>query len=90
MNTVEDIKRVGSSGQISLGKHLAGRYFREEVQADGAIHLIPVAVLATTHWTVRDHQRIVNALEWAGRTAPKETDLAALEKRASSRQRRGR
>ena len=37
-----DIKRVGKSGQILLGKQHAGEYFREVRQADGTILLTPV------------------------------------------------
>lgn len=87
-----EIKRVGKSGQISLGKQLAGRYYREEVHDDGTITLVPIAVLSTSHWSIRDRDRITNGLEWTARHPPKETDVEALEKRARTnlRQRRGR
>jgi hypothetical protein len=85
MDAGVDIKRVGKSGQISLGKDLAGQYFREERQADGTIVLVPVAVLPRSHWSVRDRAKIRKALAWASRHAPRETDLDALTARASDR-----
>ena len=35
------LKKVGSSGQLSLGKKYAGCYFQVEQQADGAVVLLP-------------------------------------------------
>jgi|CXWL01.1.fsa_nt_gi hypothetical protein len=77
-----DIKRVGKSGQISLGKQHAGQYFREERQPDGSIILVPVVVLSKSHWSVRDHAQIREAIAWAGENLPEESDLDALVKKA--------
>lgn len=93
MTSGADIKRVGKSGQISVGKQYAGRYFREEVRKDGAIVLTPVAVLPESHWTVRDRAKIVEALEWASKTPPRESNLDQLVERArkaTSASKRGR
>ncbi len=79
-----EIKRVGSSGQISLGKRFAGQFFREEEREDGAIVLIPVAVLPRSHWSIRDEAKIKQALSWAAQTPPKESDLDALTAKAAS------
>ena len=79
-----EIKRVGSSGQISLGKRFAGQYFREDEQEDGSIILVPVAVLPKSHWSVRDEGKIKKALAWAAENPPKESDLAALTAKATS------
>lgn len=79
------IKRVGKSGQISVGKEYAGRYFREELRDDGAIVLTPVAVLPENHWTIRDRATIIEALEWASKTPPRESDLDELVERARKR-----
>lgn len=38
------LKTVGTSGQLSLGKKLAGRHYEMEVRADGSILLAPVKV----------------------------------------------
>lgn len=78
-----DIKRVGKSGQISLGKEHAGQYFREHRQADGSIVLVPVVVLPKSHWSVRDGARIRSAIAWAAENPARESDLGALVAKAS-------
>ena len=94
MNTDTDIKRVGKSGQISLGKQLAGQYFREQRQDDGSIVLVPVVVLSKSHWSVRDEGKIRNAIAWAAENPPQESDVdelvAKTEKKSGSRSKRGR
>ena len=42
------LKTVGSSGQITLGKRYAGRYFEIEERANGELVLRPVKVLRDT------------------------------------------
>ena len=86
------IKRVGSSGQISLGKSLAGQYFREEERDDGTIVLVPVAVLPKSHWSIRDGKKIRQALAWAAENPAKESDLdkLTLKAAAAAEKRRGR
>ncbi len=93
MNTETDIKRVGKSGQISLGKQHAGQYFQEQRQDDGSIVLVPVVVVAKSHWSVRDDGKIRKAIAWAAENPAKESDvelLAAKAERAGSRSKRGR
>lgn len=94
MNTDTDIKRVGKSGQISLGKQLAGQYFREQRQVDGSILLVPVIVVPKSHWTVRDEGKIRKAITWAAENPAKESDVEELaaraEKKPGSGKRRGR
>jgi hypothetical protein len=87
-----DIKRVGKSGQISLGKEHTGQYFREERREDGSILLVPVVVVARSHWTVRDEAKIRKALEWAAANPPRESNLDALSRRVRqpARKQRGR
>lgn len=94
MSTDTDIKRVGKSGQISLGKQLAGQYFREQRQDDGSIVLVPVVVVSRSHWSVRDEVKIRKAIAWAAENRAKESaveELAAkAEKKSGSGTRRGR
>ncbi|HVE83562.1 MAG TPA: hypothetical protein VND93_11965 [Myxococcales bacterium] len=78
MSEEMDVKRVGKSGQISLGKQHAGQYFRQERHGDGSIVLTPVVVVPRSHWTVRDQAKIKRALAWAAKHPPKETDLDEL------------
>jgi hypothetical protein len=88
-----DIKRVGKSGQISLGKQLTGQYFREEHQEDGSILLVPVVVVPRSHWTVRDEGKIRKALVWAAEHPARESDVDELLEKVRARavrKRRGR
>jgi hypothetical protein len=81
-----EIKAVGKSGQISLGKSYAGRALRLERRADGSILLTPVAVVPESQlWTLEEphRSRIERGLGWAAKTKPAETDLDSLMKRRS-------
>jgi hypothetical protein len=92
MNSETDIKRVGKSGQISLGKQHAGQYFREQRHEDGSIVLVPVVVVARSHWSIRDEDKIREAIAWAEKNPAKESDLdrlAAKPGRSGPRSRRG-
>ena len=88
-NPVE-IKVVGKSGQISLGKSYAGKTLRLERRRDGTMILTAVAVVPESQlWTLDEPHRsqIARGLAWAAETPAKETDLRALTKRP--RRRRG-
>jgi hypothetical protein len=81
-----ELKTVGRSGQISLGKRLAGKTLRLERFKDGRIVLTPVALVPENQlWTLAepDRSRIERGLAWAANTNPAETDLNALLKRRS-------
>ena len=80
------IKVVGKSGQISLGKTYAGKVLRVDHRRDGTIILTAVAVVPESQlWTLQepDRSRIARGLAWASTTAPKETDVDSLQVRAS-------
>ena len=98
MNTKADsrsteVKIVGRSGQISLGKRFAGKMLRLERFKDGRIVLTAVAMVPESQlWTLAepDRSRIERGLDWAAKTKPAETDLDGLLKtkaRKVSRQR---
>ena len=79
-----EIKIVGKSGQISLGKSYAGKTLRVERQEDGRIVLTAVAMVPESQlWTMEepDRSRIARGLDWAAETRPRETDLGRLMKR---------
>jgi hypothetical protein len=81
-----EIKVVGKSGQISLGKSYAGKALLVEHRRDGAIVLTAVVVIPESQlWTLQepDRSRITRGLAWASMTTPKETDVARLLRRAS-------
>lgn len=81
-----DIKVVGKSGQISLGKSYAGKALRVERRRDGTIVLTSVAIVPESQlWTLEEphRSRIARGLAWAGTTTAKETDVDSLLARTS-------
>src|SRR5512147_2724209 len=79
-----EIKVVGKSGQISLGKSYAGKTLRVERQEDGSIVLTAVAMVPESQlWTLEEphRSRIARGLAWAAETKPKETEIDALARR---------
>ena len=92
----EEIKTVGKSGQISLGKSYAGKTLRLERFDDGRIVLTSVAMIPESQlWTLNEpnRSRIERGLAWAASTRPKETNLDGLLKpnlKKQSKRARGR
>jgi hypothetical protein len=91
-----ELKTVGSSGQISLGKKYAGKTLRLDRFGDGRIVLTAVAMVPESQlWTLDepDRSRIQRGLDWASKNPPAETDLDRLIERAPNmrgQRRRGR
>lgn len=88
-----EIKVVGKSGQISLGKRYAGKTLRLERRKDGTVVLTAVAMVPESQlWTTDEpnRSRIARGLAWARTTEPEETDLDALLKSRRRRLRRAR
>ena len=77
-----EIKVVGKSGQISLGKSYAGKTLRVERQEDGRIVLTAVAVVPESQlWTLEERERSsypAGPRLGCEDLAPKHTDLDAL------------
>src|SRR5260370_17998157 len=83
-----EIKVVGKSGQISLGKSYAGKMLRLERRQDGTVVLTAVAMVPESQlWTLTEphRSRIRRGLTWAAETPPAETNLDNLLKRRTSR-----
>ena len=79
-----EIKVVGKSGQISLGKKYAGKTLRLLRRDDGSILLTSVAMVPESQlWTLSEphRSRIARGLAWAAETAPQETHIDVLLKR---------
>jgi hypothetical protein len=79
-----EIKVVGKSGQISLGKSYAGKTLRVERHKDGSIVLTAVAIVPESQlWTLEEpnRSRIARGLAWAADTKPEETEIDALVRR---------
>ncbi len=88
-----EIKVVGKSGQISLGKSYAGKTLRLLRRDDGSILITSVAMVPESQlWTLQEpnRSRIARGLAWAAETAPEETDMDALLKRKARRPTRAR
>jgi hypothetical protein len=88
-----EIKSVGKSGQISLGKRYTGKTFRVQHRRDGSLLLTAVAMVPESQlWTLQEPDRsaIARGLAWAAATPPAETDLAVLEDLAAKASRQPR
>jgi hypothetical protein len=83
-----EIKVVGKSGQISLGKRFAGKILRLEHLEDGAILLTAVAMVPESQlWTLSEPHRgrIARGMEWAASHPPRETSVESLGRRKAGR-----
>ena len=83
-----EIKSVGKSGQISLGKRYAGKTFCVEHRPDGSLLLTAVAMVPESQlWTLREPDRsaIARGMAWAAATPRAETDLDELVAAGSGR-----
>jgi hypothetical protein len=81
---VDTIRTVGRSGQISLGKALAGTSFLVEELPGGDVLLKRARVVPANEYWLHEpatKEKIDAALEWMRRNPPRETDLDALENR---------
>jgi hypothetical protein len=82
-----EIKVVGKSGQISLGKSYAGKTLRLERREDGTMVLTAVAMVPENQlWALQEphRSRIQRGLAWAAETPPAESDVDDLLKRRVS------
>lgn len=73
-----EIKRVGQSGQITIGRKLAGKLLRVEELEDGRYMLTPVIDVPESQlWTLQEphKSRIERGLAWAASTPAKASDL---------------
>jgi hypothetical protein len=85
-----ELKVVGRSGQISLGKQYAGKTFRLQRREDGTLLLTAVAMVPESQlWTTEEphRSRIQRGLGWAATSPPRETDVDRLVTRRSPRAR---
>jgi hypothetical protein len=83
-----ELKRVGQSGQISVGRELAGKLLRLEQLEDGRLLLTPVVDVPESQlWTLREphKSRIERGIAWAAATPAKETAVATVVAKAKRR-----
>lgn len=85
---MQEIKTVGSSGQISLGKENAGRVVTVE-QIEEGVWIVKTGqfIPDSERWLHEPEvkARLDRAIAWAGKTPPRESNLALLEKRIRRR-----
>ena len=80
-----EIKVVGKSGQISLGKRFAGKTLRLERRRDGTVLLTSVAMVPESQlWVLEEphRSRIERGLSWAAAHEPRETNVDHLVRRS--------
>ena len=90
-NAVMDVKVVGSSGQISLGKKYAGRTVIVDQLEEGVWMIKTAQVIPDNErWlhTPEMQQRIKDAFDWFEKNPRQDTDLDALERRLLRRKRK--
>jgi len=83
-----DIKTIGSSGQISLGKENAGRIVTVDEVEKGVWLVKTAQVIPDSElWlhTPEMKGKLDRALAWAATHKPKESDLDELERRFKKR-----
>jgi hypothetical protein len=82
------LKMVGSSGQLSLGKKYAGKYFEIEQMEDGALVLRPMKVIPESEAWLHEpeiQKKLRQAKEWMKKNPPTETDLDAFLEQVKDR-----
>lgn len=82
--TLPEVKRIGETGQVSVGKALAGKLVRVEPAPGGVMLRFVVDVPEQDAWWLQEpyKSKLKEALAWAGKNPPAETDLDALLARA--------
>jgi hypothetical protein len=92
-SSTNEIKVVGKSGQISLGKRYAGKMLELQRLEDGSLLLRAVAMVPESQlWTLEEphRSRITRGLAWAGQTEPRESAPDSLLKKKRKGRRRSR
>jgi hypothetical protein len=81
-----DIKRIGDTGQVSVGKSLAGKLVRVEPVTDGVMLRFVVDVPEKDAWWTREPHKsaLQDALAWAAMQSAAETNLDGLLKKVRS------
>jgi hypothetical protein len=77
-----EVKTVGASGQISLGKKYAGRTVVVDQLEEGVWMVKTAQIIPDNERWLHEPEfkkRLDRALEWSARNPPQETDLDAME-----------
>ncbi len=87
----QEVKTIGASGQISLGKQYAGRTVIVDELEDGVWMIKTAQVIPDNERWLHEPEfkkKLDRALEWSATHPPKETDLDALERKLKGHLRR--
>src|SRR6266478_2336464 len=88
MKTAVEVKTIGSSGQISLGKKNAGRAVTVE-EIENGVWLVKAARVIPENelWlhTASTSKTVDKAVAWAAKNPPKITDIAKIEAKLTKR-----
>ncbi|MHC1728219.1 MAG: hypothetical protein AB9866_19805 [Syntrophobacteraceae bacterium] len=79
---MQTIKKIGSSGQISLGKENAGRTVIVEELEKGVWLVRTAKIIPDNEMWLHEtpaRERIDKAIAWAEHNGPEETDLEVLD-----------
>jgi hypothetical protein len=83
-----EVKTIGSSGQISLGKEYAGRTVTVELVEDGVWVVKTARVIPDNElWlhTAAANKALTKAIEWAEKTPAKQSNLDAIGRKIRKR-----
>jgi hypothetical protein len=86
-----DVKVVGASGQVSVGKKYAGRTVIVDQLEEGVWMIKTAQVIPDNErWlhTPEMQKRIREAAEWLEKTPPQATDVDELERQLARRKRK--
>jgi hypothetical protein len=79
-----EVKTVGASGQISLGKQYAGRTVTVEQVEDGVWVIKSARVIPDNELWLHEPnvaKKLDSAIRWADENPPRESDLKPLERK---------
>lgn len=81
--TPPEVKRIGETGQVSVGKALAGKLVRVEPGPEGVMLRFVVDVPEENAWWLQEPHKtkLQEALAWAAKHGPAESDLGELLER---------
>lgn len=87
-----EVKRIGETGQVSVGKALAGKLVRVEPAPEGILLRFVVDVPEKDAWWLQEPHKseLQRALAWAAANPAAETDLGRLGALVTTRSRPGR
>ena len=83
-----NVKKIHPSGQITLGKELAGQFIQIEKLATGQILLTPVDVIPKHHetfYTKEAKKQLADYNEFEATHKPKRTSMADLRKKVAAK-----